>query len=315
MEKEIKEPVDPMSWSKEELAQCWKRIPDRGFFLCLLFAWFAIFQFWGHCQFNYAKTPSLYEWMWGAWSTESLDSEQGKMIPFAVLAILWFKRERILNSMAAPWWPGLLPLGLAAVLHIAGYLIQQPRLSIFAFFLGLYSLFGVAWGFKTLRASFFPMFLFVFCMPLGTFIQNLTLNLRLLATTITYFVLHFIAGIDVVRDGTQLYDRLGAYNYDVEQACSGIRSMYALLAITTIFGLLLFKTWWRRGCIVLLAIPLAIACNVLRLVAIVVAAKAFSTHAGEIVHTYFGFVTYAIAIGTTMLVAKFLQEKETPLAT
>jgi exosortase len=301
-----------MSWSTEELVQCWRRIPEKGMFLCLLLLWLVVFQFFGHCQYNYARTPSLFEWMWGAWSSEALDSEQGKMIPFAVLAILWIKRERILKSMGSPWWPALIILGGSAFLHLCGYLIQQPRASIIAFFLGLYSLFGVLWGRAAMRASLFPMLLFAFCMPMGTFIQNLTLSLRIFATQITYLILHYVNGIDVVRQGTMLFDPSGAYNYDVEAACSGIRSMFTLLAITTIFGLLLFKTWWRRGIIIFLAIPLAIACNVIRLTAIVIAAKAINAHAGEMVHNYFGYVTYALAIGTTMVVAHFLREPPTP---
>ena len=44
------------------------------------------------------------------------------------------------------WWPGLLLVGLALALHLAGYMVQQPRISIVALFTGIYGLMGLAWG-------------------------------------------------------------------------------------------------------------------------------------------------------------------------
>lgn len=308
-QQEPKTQKDPLSWSTEDFILCWDRVPEKWGFIVLAAAWALLFQFFGHCQFNYTQTPSLFAWMWGAWSSEALDCEQGKMIPFAMLGIVWFKRETIISSLGKVWWPALIPLFGACLLHLFGYLIQQPRISIIAFFIGLYSLIGLVWGMKALRTTFFPMLLFVFCIPLGSFVQGVTQGLRMFATAITHLILTSVMGIDVVRQGTQLFDPSGAYNYDVRAACSGIRSMATLLAITTIFGMLLFKTLWRRLAMISLAIPLAIICNVLRLVAIVVAAKAFDAHAGELVHEYFGYVTYAVAIGGTMLLARLLREK------
>jgi hypothetical protein len=48
------------------------------------------------------------------------------------------------------------------VLHIAGFLLQQPLISIVALFAGIYALMGLAWGREWLRHSAYPFFLFVF---------------------------------------------------------------------------------------------------------------------------------------------------------
>ena len=72
--------------------------------------------------------------------------------------------------MAQPlsiWPAGLWLVCLALVLHIFGYMGQQPKASVLALFIGIYGLMGLAWGPAFLKASFFPFFLFAFCVPLG----------------------------------------------------------------------------------------------------------------------------------------------------
>ena len=59
------------------------------------------------------------------------------------------------------------------VLHIVGYVIQQPRVSVAALFLGIYGLMGLTWGPEFLRKTFFPCFLFVFCVPMSSAITGL----------------------------------------------------------------------------------------------------------------------------------------------
>lgn len=247
--------------------------------------------------------------MWNAWSAPAFDSAHGKLVPFAVLALLWWKREPLFSSLAKPWWPALFLLAVALGIHLCGFIVQQPRVSIIALFLGIYSLVGLVWGWRTLKESFFPFILFAFCMPLGTFVEKFTLPLRLLSTAVTAQVAHDLLGVPVVRQGTQLFDAHGTYNYDVVAACSGIRSFIALLAITTIFGVITFRKTWKRALMIALTVPLVIICNVLRLGTIILAAQSFGQESGNIVHEWFGFVTYAIALGFVFLVGRLLKEK------
>ena len=298
----------PLGWSTQEFGRCWTRLPNKGIFFGLLAAWVVLFHFLGSCQFNFTDTHSLFLWMWGAWSAESEDSNQGKIIPIVVLVLLWVKRERLLASIKGTWWPALLPLAVCLALQLAAYVIQQPRVSIVALFVGLYCLVGVVWGWRAMRASFFPFFLFAFCMPLGTFAQPLTQPLRLVATTITAWITHGVLGISVIQRGTQLFDAKGTFNYDVAAACSGIRSFVALLAITTIFSMLTYRSYWRRAVMISMILPLSIVCNVLRLVAIILATMGFGHGAGTFVHEWFGFVTYAIALTGLLLAARALRE-------
>lgn len=179
-----------------------------------------------------------------------------------------------------------------------------------ALFLGMYGLIGVVWGAQTMWVSLFPMALFAFCMPLGTFAEGLTLPLRMVATTWTRVICHGLLGINVVQQGTALVDpRDLKFNYDVGVKCSGIRSFVALLAVTTVFSMLSLRSAWKRALMIATTVPLVVFCNVLRLVVVILVTTAYSKKAGIWVHGWFGFVTYMIAIGSLLLLAHFLKEK------
>jgi exosortase len=299
----------------QELQYYWRKLPDRMIFLGLLAAWCLLFQFFGWTSSLVGQTDSLFGWMWAKWDAPANDASHGKLIPWVVLALLWLRRQRLTSSVTGVWWPGLLGLAFALALHVVGFVVQQPRLSMVALFAGSWILTGLVWGRETLKASLFPFFIFAFCMPMGgTFAQGLTLPLRLLAAKGAAFITKGLLDVSVVRVGTKLMDPNGVYgSFDVAAECSGIRSFIALLAITTIFSVLTMRSFWKRAVMIGSTIPLALVCNVMRITTIILAANAFKTQAaGHFVDTYFGYVTYGVAIGGVLLLARLL--KEQPLA-
>jgi exosortase len=301
------------SFAQEFQSYC-ERLPDKGFFFLLLAAWLVMFQFFGTATFNYSTTPSLFQWLYNAWDTPMLDSGHGKLIPFAVLILLWVRRRELADTISGWWWPAIGLIGVALALHVFGFLVQQPRVSVVSLFFGIYSLVGLVWGWKTLKASFFPFVLFAFCMPFGTFIENLTLPLRLFSTSLTFAICHGGLDVPLYRNGTNLFDPTMTINYDVAPACSGIRSFVALLAVTTIFSVLSFKPIWKRAAMIAMTIPLVIFFNVLRLVTIILATQSINREAGLFVHEWFGFCTYMMAVACLLGVAHFLKDKPLTVA-
>jgi exosortase/archaeosortase family protein len=59
---------------------------------------------------------------------------------------------------------------------------------------------------------------------------------------------------------------------------------------------------------VALALPLALAGNVVRLVTIILAAEAFGQRIGELVHESMGFVTFALALLLLFAIGHWLRE-------
>ena len=236
-------------------------MPDKGPFLVLLAAWLALFHFLGNSTFGYTKSASLFGWLKYSY-TATPDDEHGFLIPLVVIGLLWWKRAELLAVPKRPWWPAGLLLAFSLLLHAAGFMVQQTRVSVVGFFVGLYALMGLLWGPRWLRATFFPFVLFIFCVPVTTVASTITFPLRLFATKITSAFCHVILGINVIQDGTRIFDANGSYQYEVAAACSGIRSLTAIFALTTIYGFTTFKSVWRTLLIIGSAFPLAVAANV-----------------------------------------------------
>lgn len=297
---------------RRELVSHWNMLPEKGFFFGLATLWFALFQFFGNSTFGYIDTPSLFRWLYSAYNGEFTDDGHGNLIPWVVLGLFWWKRDELAAVSKRIWPPALLGVAAGLFLHLTGYITQQPRISAVGFFMGLYFLMGLAWGRSWLRASFFPFVLFVFSVPVGSLAEAITFPLRHLVSIISVGFSHVVLGMDVLRDGTRIYDPRGAFEYDVAPACSGIRSLISLLALTTIYGFVTFKTGWKRAVTVLAALPLALIGNTARIVAVIVTAEAFGEKAGMRVHDGAGFITFGIAIGCIMLMGFLMREENPP---
>jgi len=268
-------------------------VPNKGFFLVLLGAWLILFQFLGNSTLGYIRTSSLLTWMYinyhpihnpGQEDTLSAEDGHGLIVPLVVLGLFWWKRKELVSQNLETWWPGLLIVGFGLLVHLVGYVVQQPRLSVVGLFTGIYGLTGLAWGPKWLQKSFFPFALFAFCVPLGTLALPLTFKLRMLVSQIVEAISHNILAIDVIREGTALKDPTGRYSYEVAAPCSGIRSLIATLGFALVYGVVSFRGWWQRGLLMAAAFPLAVAGNVLRMMTIVVAADIWGQNAGSYVH-------------------------------
>lgn len=293
---------------REELLEFWNLIPDKAVFFALFAAWSLLFHFYGNSTFGYVDTSSLFGWMKYSYGVTP-DDEHGALIPLVVLGLIWWKRDQLVQvEKEGAWWPLGLVL-LAIVLHWAGFVVQQVRISIVAYFLGLYGWIGMVWGRKFLQAIFFPYFLFAFCVPISTLAEFITFPLRMVVTVCSVAIAQGL-GIDVIRDGSRIFDAENTYQYDVAPACSGIRSLIALLALTTIYGFVTFKRAWKRILMMALAGPLAVIGNVIRITAVIIAGEAFGNEAGVFVHDWFGFVTFLVAVVVVMALGYFLREPE-----
>ncbi|MGP8198906.1 MAG: exosortase/archaeosortase family protein [Limisphaerales bacterium] len=304
------ENAGPSGHFGQELQYYWKKLPDGTVFLGLLAAWSLLFHYFGWTSALAGRNGSLFSWMWDKWTDPANDASHGKLIPCVVLVLLWLRRQRLIDSITGVWWPGLAGLAFALALHVLGFVVQQPRVSMVALFSGAWILTGLVWGRGTLKASFFPFFIFAFCVPMGgTFAQGLTLPLRHFARDGAAFILSDVLQVPVQLLGSTKL--AGAYgSFDVAAECSGIRSFIALLAITTIFSVMTMRAPWRRALMIVSTIPLALICNVIRITTILFAANAFKTAAaGKFVDDYFGYVTYGLAIAAVLLLGRWLREE------
>ncbi len=292
----------------EELALYWGRLPAKALFFGLAAGWVALFYFLGNSTFGYIDTQSLFGWMQYAY-THAPDDEHGFLIPLVVVMLLWWKRDELLASIRGVWWPALALLVFALLLHVASYMVQQTRISIFAFYFGFYALMGLVWGRRFLVASFFPMILFVFAVPLSTVSEAITYPLRVLVTKLSVGIGHGVLAMGIRQDGSQILSETGVAMYDVAPACSGIRSLTALGAVTLIYAFTAFRADWRRLVVLLAAFPMAVAGNTARVTTLLILGDVFGKDQAMKLEQYLGLVTFAVALGCLFILGRWLQSK------
>ena len=303
------QPIKNIGDFQRDTADCWQQLPNKTFFFVLLAAWLALFQFLGNSILGYIHAPSLFTWMYRAYNTGESDDADGNFIPFLVIGLFWWKRHELLNSRLELWGPGLGILILGIILHLLAYVAQLPQVSIVALFVGIYGIMGLAWGSEWLRKSFFPFFLFAFSIPLGTHATFITFPLRLLVTWLVEVISH-IFGIGIIRVGTELFDPSGSFQYDVVAACSGIRSLFAIFLLATVYGFFTFRSAWKRLFMMALALPFAILGNFLRLFMVIVAAAIGGQKLGDTVHDNFvtSIMPYVPAFFGLFVIGNYLEK-------
>jgi len=165
------------------------------------------------------------------------------------------------------------------------------------------------YGKKTFRRALFPMLLLFAAIPMPPlFADGLIVALQKSSASLSYLLFSFL-GIPALRDGVVL--TIPGATIEVAKECSGINSSVALLLTVLFVAYESFKSGWRRTILVLLAIPLSIAKNVIRIVTLtllgVCVDRSFLT--GNLHHRG-GIVFYLIGIAALYPVYRMLRSSE-----
>jgi len=192
----------------------------------------------------------------------------------------------------------------ALALHLVGFAAQQARVSVVALLLFTWGVLRLGGGRRWGAAAMFPLGFLVLAIPFSA-LDSAGFWLRLWVIKASAGLAH-AAGVGVLQNGTQLLAPDGRYSYDVAAACSGVRSLMALLALSLLLGYLNFRSWGRRGALVLLCFPLIYLGNVARISTIVFAGQWGGQGWGERVHEVMGFGVFVIVLGGELIAARVM---------
>ena len=224
------------------------------------------------------------------------DMSYGWYVPLFSLYVVWAERRKIVESLGKASLWGFLLIVPSAFLGFLGVRGAQVRFEIVGFVGSLIGLVWTMFGARTARQILFPALFLLFCIPLQSYLDIVTVHLRLLAVFIASEVLKG-CGVEIVREGTMLFSPTGAFSIDVADPCSGLRSLFAMMALTAGYAYFTQPTWIRRGLLFALSIPIAVLGNVVRVLSIVtVAATCSSDFATGFYHDYSGYVVFLVAV-------------------
>jgi exosortase len=251
------------------------------------------------------------------WAADD-DYTHGFLIVPLALYFVWERREALKRFPPAPNVAGAGLLAGGLLMLIVGSVGAELFLQRSSLVVVLAGLVWLILGTAFLRELTFPLVFLVFMIPLPAIVMNaVAFPLQLFAAQSATFCMQ-VAGIPVLREGNTIV--LSNTTLEVVEACSGIRSLQALLALGAVYGYFTQKAVWKRWALLVLSVPIAIAANAFR-----VAGTGFLAHfigpeaAQGFYHSFAGWIVFAVAfvllLGAGALLARLPDGRRAPLPT
>jgi len=272
--------------------------------------------------------PTIREIALICWNSE--DYSHGLILPLVSAYLLWTDREKLFANWSASRPPERLSAGamiafgllmLGALLLCAGSITQILFISWFAVFPLVIGALALSLGWRATQPLIAPILLLFMAKPIpDSVVPLLFFPLQVTAARVSAQVLEmlsvpvFLAGNIIEIPGMRLM---------VEEACSGIRSLMALLTVACIVSLIVPMRLWARLMIIAVSVITAIALNVFRVALTGVLAHFYDPESATgFFHEFSGLVVFGIGLvivyGLANLVSGKLPaqsgEKHVPLA-
>lgn len=249
------------------------------------------------------------------------------LVPLACAFILYLDKERLEKIVPRPSGWGLVVAALGFLVFWAGYRVDNYYIGYASVQILLTGMILTVLGWQFLWALIFPLFFLTFMWPLVFLESVVAVPLRLIMSEYSVVVLNFI-GIPAIRNGSQILsapESLGGFgvksagalfSVDVADPCSGIRSLFALMMVSALYGYFTMTSWWKRLVLFIFAVPLAVLGNLCRILMLTIGTLAFGSKfaIGEgggleepsTFHMFSGFLVFGVALAGMIGVQKLL---------
>jgi exosortase len=232
-------------------------------------------------------------WLVDDWDPKG-DYSHGYLVAALALYFAWQRRAAIRATPRQPGWGGFVALGASMALLLAGTAAAETFLTRISMVLAIVSGVWIIGGRNHLRLLRFPLALLLLMIPIPDIIFNrIAFPLQLMASGFGETALSY-AGVPVLREGNLIV--LPHMTLEVAEACSGIRSLLALLTLSVVYGYLFEPLLGIRLLLIIATVPIAILVNGLRIAVTGVAANRYGVAAAEgLFHGLTGWTLFVAA--------------------
>ncbi len=280
-----------------------------------LFGWFPYASGYG------ATRASMFQFMSWIWKNNP-EWEHCWLVPLAVIGIVVYRRRSLAELPVSGSLWGLAALVGSLFVYWVGYLADNV-------YVGYISLLGfvgsaVLWflGWRWLLALSFPIAFLAFMFPLPFMDNMVAFPLRIFMSTVSVGFLNLV-GLSCLQQGTAIVSApdfaagLAAgqrFAVDVADPCSGIRSLFALMMVSALYGYLAMDKPWQKWVVFLSSVPLAVAGNFARIIMLTLGTISLgpevaigSLEEPTTFHMLSGFLVFAVALGGMLGIGWLLQ--------
>ena len=201
-----------------------------------------------------------------AWRTDP-NWSHGFLIPLFSLYLLYARREELLSAPRRTCLWGLLILLGGLGLDIFGVYYRTWWFSQLSIPMMLFGVVLYVAGPAVIHLAWLPILYLVLAMPIPDMIYvQIALPLQnFAAQTATTFLQAVGVEISVTASRLDIVSLSGAeHTLTVAEACSGVRSLIAYVALGVAWAYLEYRPIWQRVVLVASAVPIAIVLNVVR---------------------------------------------------
>lgn len=230
----------------------------------------------------------------GAWSTNG-NYSHGYLIPFISGYMVWtvIKDGKLSEPVSDNAGLFVLILGLCQFLAArvgSEYFLQ--RASMITVLLGL--LWYLA-GRKLTKNLTYPVLYLLFMIPFPAIVwDRIAFPMKLLASYLAVRTIGLM-GISVLREGNIIY--LPNTTLEVADACSGLRSLMSLLALSAAFVFFSHNTKPRKLLLLFSAVPIAILTNIIRLTLTAALAGKYGEEIAQgFMHQFSGWLVFLLGL-------------------
>lgn len=229
--------------------------------------------------------------------TQPSDWGHTLIIPAVGLYLVWLRRDELLAAPFRPFWPALVMLLLGVAWYALCVIGPKPLFhhNLQAAGVAL-ALFGAAWtilGTRAMRVLWFPLlYVCIFSQTLSErLLSKATFLLQDVASVGAYGMM-LVLGMDADRSGNTITVISGGESHplNVAEACSGMRMVVAFTALGTFLAATQMRGSVQRALMVLAAVPVAVAVNVLRIVTLGILSLADANFATGEFHHFIGLL-------------------------
>lgn len=250
-------------------------------------------------------TWPTWRWLWSEWMANDYYSHGVLIFPLATYLAWrrWRNQGAHLNWESGNLGYGLLMLALSVAIYLYFFQARAYYLAAFAI-IGLLA--GMVWalaGSALVRLWAFPLAYLLLMVPLP-FVERVTLPLALFTGVCSAALVKFL-GLDITVVGSAI--TLPDTDLVIGAQCSGINSMIALTSLHALVAYVVQGPLWARTLLVLLAIPIAMLGNILRVANLLFVARAWGAEAAfQFYHDYSGLVFFVVALGLLLPLTRLL---------
>jgi len=242
--------------------------------------------------------------LWHAWQSDD-NYSHGPLVPLVSAALAWRARDRWRAAPAGAHASGLGLIALACGLQVAGVRAGVLALECYSLLLMMFGLSLTFHGTARTRVLAFPLGYLAFMMIFPPFVV-IQVSYALKEFTVALATrMAEACGVLLQRSGMTLF--LSGGPVRIENPCSGLRSLVALLATGAVFAYLQPGGLARRAVLFFAAVPLAMLGNALRIAAILIVGHyAGVERATGAFHDQSGYWVYALALGGLLWIRHML---------